>query len=380
MAFGGYIMNINSSLYADFKSFDGKSYATGLVRPKTTALFFDKIWYPSDMPEFNNIPDSIKYIERTPSQISSKAKKYIYDKSREAFEEYLSQNVDLLEKYIEIIRCQEKGVNDNTSSLDAESNITAMITAMEDVLNKPIPYQEYDARNVLMPDGEWINWRPKDAYFSSYYRNRGIRAAVLRLRTIDHINIVPIYFDYTDFEKYLKNNKISYYIVPERTRREALRKEFTKETSSFDVVEACIDSVPIIVEENLSWNQVEEIRRDKASIEKLSRFFRWANTDFTDKSRSEISDILNKELDDYQFALKKHGISTTIGGVTTFLSGTATLVSAMSTTPVDFTMACLTFTTGVLAYSTQSAFNLLECNRNPVAYIYDVTKKAKSHR
>ena len=37
---GGMFMDIASSIYKDYTSYDGKSYATGLVRPKTTALFF----------------------------------------------------------------------------------------------------------------------------------------------------------------------------------------------------------------------------------------------------------------------------------------------------------------------------------------------------
>lgn len=388
---GGMFMDIASSIYKDYTSYDGKSYATGLVRPKTTALFFDKIWYPSDLPEFEKIPKSIKYIERAPSRIRSKAKKYIYDTSRLLFEQKLAQEGDLLEDYYKKISSLENDeLEDCTTSVISNStgkkgNIDLRVKShelvqskIEKILGEPISFMPFMLRNKATNfDGlNLFDIIPKDGYFSSYYRNAGIRAATIRIRTIDHINIIPIYYDYTDYEKYLLNNGISFFMLPEEADRMAKKKAFTKETSAYDVIEACIDSIPMIVEENLTWRQVEEIRKDKTSIKKISRFLCWANKDFTGKSRSEIADILHVELEDYKFALKKHGISTSIGGFTTLLSGSATLLSALSVTPIYLTPACLSVTAGLLAFSTSKAIEILECNRNPIAFIYDVTKKA----
>src|SRR5437764_9524253 len=79
-------------------------------------------------------------------------------------------------------------------------------------------------------------------------------------------------------------------------------------------LEISLDHIPVVLDSELTWEQVFELRRDKEATQKLNRLRRWFTNDLGKKSAEEINATLEDKLDDYQYALKKHGIRTILAG------------------------------------------------------------------
>ena len=80
-----------------------------------------------------------------------------------------------------------------------------------------------------------------------------------------------------------------------------------------EVLVATISNILSIDDDRLTWRQVEEIRRDKDARAKLVRFKKWSQLEFSGKSVEQIRDQITVQLDDYEWALKKHGVLTIAG-------------------------------------------------------------------
>lgn len=235
--------------------------ATGFVRPKTTSLFFDKIWIPTSLSRtyfgelmgYVNIPNSVRFIEKA--------------------EEFHIKNAFTL------CNCPYRSVENKV--------------------------------NFLFSSG----------------RNRAIIKLIKEFKNMYKSNIVAIFFDKTEFEKNIlygidinNNDYLGLDFIDinghSLDNNEKLKKRIEKNTkhvndkmeSHKDAIEVCIKLIPEIIEEKLDWKQVEEIREDKKSFESLRRFWNWFDIEMKDKSIEEVEDILENKLDDYKFALKKHGV------------------------------------------------------------------------
>ena len=125
----------------------------------------------------------------------------------------------------------------------------------------------------------------------------------------------------------------------------------------------------------MTWDQVKEIRRDKKSIKDLKRFRTWALQELKEKSHDEITDILDKELDDYKYALKKHGVLTTVGGFTTVLSMVSTIAGAVEGSQLQLAAAGFSITAGIVTFSAQQLYEYFDTRRQPIAYIYNIINK-----
>ena len=79
---------------------------------------------------------------------------------------------------------------------------------------------------------------------------------------------------------------------------------------------------------------------------------------------SVIIQGLEKAIDDYKYALKKHGVMTAIGGLTTVLSASSTVIEAFSG---DFSVqmsAGLAISGGLITYTATQLNDYFEKNAN----------------
>jgi hypothetical protein len=90
---------------------------------------------------------------------------------------------------------------------------------------------------------------------------------------------------------------------------------FEKEYPAGDKSAYCsvIENIPDIIEDETSWEQILEFRKDRESIKKYRSFHLWLSDCIKDGNVNNLSDLLSKKLEDYEWALKKHGLKTTIG-------------------------------------------------------------------
>ncbi|WP_302117410.1 hypothetical protein [Allorhodopirellula heiligendammensis] len=81
----------------------------------------------------------------------------------------------------------------------------------------------------------------------------------------------------------------------------------------FQVVSASIESMELIDEEKLSWEQVMEVRRDSKARRSLRRFLNWLDLEYSGKPADAVKDAICLRFEDYNEALKKHGLTTKTG-------------------------------------------------------------------
>jgi hypothetical protein len=88
-----------------------------------------------------------------------------------------------------------------------------------------------------------------------------------------------------------------------------------------EVVVATLFGLDIVDEDQLSWEQVLEFRADEEMRGKYKRLLHWLDKEMVGKSQNFIQDEVAIKLDDYESALRKHGIRTIVGTVEESLDG-----------------------------------------------------------
>ena len=135
----------------------------------------------------------------------------------------------------------------------------------------------------------------------------------------------------------------------------------------------CIQDFPQIQEDELSWEQVLDIRDDKKRISQLRKFTTWTNRTFTNETPEEIRNIIESELDEYKKAIKEHGIKTTLGTFSTIVSSASSIASILSNSQ-NLILPFLSITAITLNFSANTYFSSLKNHNNPIAYLYNLQK------
>ncbi len=99
------------------------------------------------------------------------------------------------------------------------------------------------------------------------------------------------------------------------------RREY--KPGQFQTILVTFQELDIVAEKDLNWEQVEEFRRDDEARIKLRRLLRWLDSELVYASSRQIADTIAVRLDDYRWALRKHGIKTVTGVLTSALDGKA---------------------------------------------------------
>lgn len=328
----------------------GESFATGMVRPRTTALFFDKLWVHPALWDFYLIGTMKQYAVPTELCISNPLGTRDY---------YLAYGYNM-----GFFAWDKK---------DANWENFGVPDFVDEIYPKPVPFEttdfppyfvasvsDFHYSNSFQKDSiKEFNFREdhynqppgyKDTFGgerSTKYRNRAIHDLV-RTYAKEGIKLTPIYLHPTEYEEVISQDQPG--------------------------IEVCLDFIPVILDSELTWEQVLEFRKDRGAREKLDRMRRWFTTDLLGKNASEIESILGKKLDDYQWALKKHGIQTVVGGVTSVLSFAAgpTALQFLTESPLAAIAGGLALGGGVLAWVTNKLIERTEIQRDEVAYIYEV--------
>jgi hypothetical protein len=100
-------------------------------------------------------------------------------------------------------------------------------------------------------------------------------------------------------------------------------------------VHTVLTNVRVADEAALSWEQVLEFRRDADMARKYRRLLQWFDVDMTGKSLGAIEDAVVQQLEEYEQALHKHGIATTLGALESlldpkFVAGASALMAGLA--------------------------------------------------
>ena len=310
-----------------------ETIATGFVKPKTTSMFFDRIWIPNNLEGswveeqlgLSNIPEDVLYNKIMEEDV-------VYRLERSLF------------------------------------------------LN-----------NMYVPSIDLYG----RAYLFSSNRNGLILKIVDEFKNKYGCELVPILFDKTEFEEMISENceeepiPYEYYnfvnqyggnrLLTKKDRKRInksinhLRKK-NFEQRTIDVIEACIDYIPEIIEDELEWKQVLEFRQDKNSVKSLRRFKNWANINLVNKNKNQIDEILYHTLEEYKFSLHKHGIMTAIGGFSTILSSSASILKLFSSEKLEIISTSFLISAGIISFTSSQIAELYQRKQSPIAYIYNIEK------
>lgn len=89
-------------------------------------------------------------------------------------------------------------------------------------------------------------------------------------------------------------------------------------TGNAIVYQAILNNIPIVSPE-LEWKQVLDFRQDKDARRKYRSMRVWLSDALASKSLEEATDLIGTKLEDYQWALKKHGLQSAVGTITQVL-------------------------------------------------------------
>lgn len=292
----------------------GETIATGFVRPKVTALFFDKVWIPKSLVNTSfefSIPDEVLICEPEELRLNKGwlAGNY-YKRSR-----YKNTRIEPGELYISATFCNDSYYNE---------------------LN--IPQYKY-----------------------SKNRNHAIMVSSKSFSKKYKLHIFPVYHNLTEFERDVEYFNMSLLNKP---------NVFLNR----DAFAICIQDFPSIIEEELSWEQVLDCRKDKRTIQQFRKFTTWATRTFSNASPEQIRETINNELDSYKTALKEHGIKTVVGSFSTIVSGASSIVSLLSN-PSMFMLPVLSIASISISFTVNTYFSSLTNKNKPIAYLYDLEQR-----
>ena len=105
--------------------------------------------------------------------------------------------------------------------------------------------------------------------------------------------------------------------------------------------QAAINNLPLVTNESLTWDEVLEFRKDQEAIRKYRAFRLWLSDGVKAKTLNQAQDLIAKRLEEYEWAIKKHGLKSTTGAVSQILNlksisalSTGTLVSGILGGPI----------------------------------------------
>lgn len=321
-----------------------ETLATGFVRPKVTALFFDKIWIPESLLdsafEYSGIPEEVLVFEKNELIIINKKRSNI---AGQLYHRSIHSNRSIRIQSGDMYKLFEQA---NLSVLPNESSVPNGIFHTDDTEIK-FKYSKHRNHAILV----------NSENFCRKYKLR----------------ISPIFHDLTEFEREAKSVKV------EKLYNEgSLRLRF-KNPNAFlnkDALSICIQDFPNIKEDELSWEQVLEIRKDKRRIQHLKNFTTWTNRILSNKSPDEIRESFEHELELYKDTLRKHGIKTTIGTFSTVVCGSSSIATLL-TQPNSFVLPFLSLAAVILDFSVNTYYSNLD-NKKILLHIYMILKNKPS--
>jgi hypothetical protein len=107
-------------------------------------------------------------------------------------------------------------------------------------------------------------------------------------------------------------------IVPVYSSLAARDREY--KAGEQEVLAATVVGLRVVDEKHLTWEQVLEFRKDSENRMKHLRLLHWFDKDMPGKSQAFIEDAVRIKLEDYESAIKKHGLQTVAGSVDDLLT------------------------------------------------------------
>lgn len=192
--------------------------------------------------------------------------------------------------------------------------------------------------SALLFDKIWVGNRTKEESNDAFidvpeevtFGNRKIESEAIEIfkkKAIPFQNnigvIVPFFFRGLA-ESFAKNGII---VTPTFESKQSFQYDYPDGNSL--ACQAVLNNIAIVDNNAISWNQVLEFRKDPEAARKYRSLRLWLHEGVEANSISHATDIIGNKIDDYEWAIKKHGLKTVTGILTSFFD--LKTVSALAT-------------------------------------------------
>jgi hypothetical protein len=151
--------------------------------------------------------------------------------------------------------------------------------------------------------------------------------------------------------------------------------------------QAVLGNIPVVLEEQLSWEQVLAFREDSEAKRKFRDLHLWIGG-LNVESERQATDLIAQKIDDYRYAIKKHGLSTWVHGISSFVSLGSLVPAAggFAASAANLSSAWGAALGGALAVAGASAWvakrlmdkqDVARGEHREIAYLYDLQNIAR---
>jgi hypothetical protein len=149
---------------------------------------------------------------------------------------------------------------------------------------------------------------------------------------------------------------------------------------------AAIANLPIVATDDAAWDQIIEFRNDPDACGKYRDLRLWLQTGLKAESVQQATDIIAKKLEDYEWAITKHGLKSTIGNMKQIIDLTATPPAGLAYLLTGKVWAALmtgglVIAAKVVLSVAEQRIDLSDVKRgkdSEIAILYDIKKKLGS--
>lgn len=349
----------------------GETVAIGYVRPKTTAILFDKLWIPS------------KELFLTNQEILMGEKAGIEDE--------IADIIFQFRKIPREILAQDRVIFDSISAMDASEYRLYHNMYCDSAVIRHNP-----TGLIYLPDIHIIDFETTDlleANLASMYNkgepdeemlalcelNSNINIALLAryIQKAYRVPVTPVF----NTSNHTFSHKKEYIKCCEKATGINLTEESdcNRELLESKIIVSTISEFPYIIEEELEWQQILDLRKDKASVEKIRKLKTWILCNMTGKNQIEIKATLDMEIENYKSALKKHGIITSLGSLGVIAVAASTAIEA-TVGNISQVAACLSIGGGLIASMLPQVQEQMSLSKSPMSIIYSLEEKAKKNK
>jgi hypothetical protein len=142
---------------------------------------------------------------------------------------------------------------------------------------------------------------------------------------------------------------------------------------------AAMKALPV-VKPSVSWDAVMDFRQDKEALQKYRNLRLWFTSSFNCASLRQAEDTIAKKLDDYRWAIRKHGLETVTGAITSVagVASASAIADMLGASLLQVLSTGLSLGAGALAWIAKKRVSLQDVKRGPdseIAIIHDARRR-----
>ncbi len=150
-------------------------------------------------------------------------------------------------------------------------------------------------------------------------------------------------------------------------------------------IQGALNNIPTVIEQELQWEQILEFRKDSEAKRKYRDLHLWLEIKKDVTSPLHVTDLISQKIEDYQWAIKKHGLKTKIEAISSMLSLGSVIPTAGGFTAKAIEMNPFwgAIAGGILAVGGATVWiakrsleleDLKRGQHSEIAYLYDIKK------